>query len=197
MASFNDQEFAQASVYAAAFLALARERKEEKDVGEELDQLARALDAYPYLPGFLTSPTVDLKRRRDTLEKMFRGRASQTFVDGLLVLNRNGRLGLIRGISERYRVFLQEAQGRVEAIVRSAAALSPGHLTRLRDEIKRITGRDVEFVAKVDENLLGGLILQIGDKKFDASVSRKLRRLSEAMMERASREMLRTSEYVA
>jgi F-type H+-transporting ATPase subunit delta len=169
----------------------------ETDVGEELDQLAKALDTFPYLPGFLTSPTVDLKRRRDTIEKMFRGRASETFVDGLQVLNRNGRLGLIRAISNQYRVFHQEAQGRLEAVVQSASPLSPAHLTRLRDEIKRRTGKDVDFVAKVDANLIGGLILQVGDKKVDASLYRKLRKLSDALMERASREVLRAGEYVA
>lgn len=197
MANFDDQEVALASVYARALLTLAKERKEEKDVGAELAELAKALDTSPLLPSFLTSPTVDLKRRALTLEKMFRGRATETFVDGLLVLNRNHRLGLIRAISAQYHTFLQESLGRLEAFVQSASPLTEQHLSRLRDEIKKRTGKDVDFVAKVDESLLGGMVLQVGDKKVDASVSRKLRKLSGALLERASREVLRAGEYVA
>jgi len=196
MASFDDKEAALASVYATALLTLAKERKEEKEVGDELHQLSRALDADPRLPAFLTSPTVDLKRRRDSLEKMFRGKASETLVDGLQILNRNARLGLIRAVSESYRVLYQESLQRLEAMVRTAAPLSPKHMTRLRDEIKRRTGKDVDFVVKVDESLIGGMILQVGDKKVDASLSRKLRKLTDVLLQRASREVLRAGEYV-
>lgn len=197
MASFDDREFALATVYASSLLTLAQERKEEADVGEELEQLTDALGKFPYLPGFLTSPTVDLKRRSDILEKMFRGRASQTFVDALHVLNRNGRLGLIRAISARYKALHQESLGRLTAIVQSAVPLNPAHLTRLRDEFKRRTGKEVDFDIRVKPELLGGMILQVGDKKVDASLSRKLRKLSDALLERASREVLRAGEYVA
>jgi len=196
MASFDTKEVANATVYATALLTLAKERKEEKDVGEELQQLAQELDSHPYLSSFLTSPTVNLKRRQNILEKMFRGRASETFVDGLQILNRNGRLGLIRAISEQYRVLYQESLQRLEAIVQSAAPLTPKHLTRLRDEIKRRTGKDVDFVSKVNEQLIGGMILQIGDKKVDATLSRKLQKLTQALLQRSSREVLRAGEYV-
>ena len=63
---------------------------------------------------------------------MFRGRASQTFVDGLQVLNRNNRLGLLRAISERYREFHREAQGHLKATVETASPLTQAHLSRLR-----------------------------------------------------------------
>lgn len=195
--SFDNREIALATVYATALLALAKERSEEKDVGEELEQLSEALDTHPYFPSFLTSPTVDLERRRATLEKMFRGRASQTFVDGLMVLNRNGRLGLIRSISEQYKSLHRESLGRIKAIIRSAAPLNPAHLERLREGFKRRTGKEVEFDAKIIPDLLGGMILQVGDRKVDASLSRKLRKLYEALMERGSREVLRAGEYVA
>lgn len=197
MASFDYREYALASVYAASLLTLAKERKEETDVGEELEQFVDALGKFPYLPSFLTSPTVDLKRRGDTLEKMFRGRASQTFVDALHVLNRNGRLGLIRAINARYKALFQESLGRLNAVVQSAVPLSSAHLTRLQAEFKRRTGKDVDFDIRVKPELLGGMILQVGDKKVDASLSRKLRNLSDALMERASREVLRAGEYVA
>jgi len=117
-------------------------------------------------------------------------------VDVLEKLNRNGRLGLIRAISEQYRVLYQESLQRLEAIVQSAAPLTPKHLTRLRDEIKRRTGKDVDFVSKVNEQLIGGMILQIGDKKVDATLSRKLQKLTQALLQRSSREVLRAGEYV-
>jgi F-type H+-transporting ATPase subunit delta len=197
MASFDDQEVALAGVYASSLLSLAQERKEEADVEEELEQLCDALKTMPYLSNFLTSPTVKFNRRRDALEKMFRGRTSQTFLDGLQILNRNDRLGLIRAISERYKTFLRESLGRLKAVVQTAAPLSAEHEGRLREAIKRRTGKDVEFEKTVDPNLIGGMVLQVGDRKVDASLSRKLQNLSDALMERASREVLRSVDYVA
>jgi len=195
--SFDDREIALATVYAEALLTLAKERKEEKDVGEELEQIVEALEKYPYFPSFLTSPTVNTKRRHDTLEKMFRGRASNTLADALQVLNRNHRLGLLHAISEQYKTLHRESQNRVKAIVQSATPLSEAHLAQLRDEIKRRTGKDVEFEAKVNPDLLGGMILQVGDKKVDASISRKVQKLSEAISDRWPQEMLRAADYVA
>ncbi len=196
MANFDDQEVALASVYASALLTLAQQRKEEAGVGEELEQLANELGGHPLLQSFLTSPTVKLARRRDTLEKMFRGRASQTFVDALQVINRNGRMGLIQAINEQYKTFHREALGRLKAVVHTAEPLGAEHEGRLREAIKRRTGKDVEFEKIVDPTLIGGMVLQVGDKKVDASLSRKLQNLSDALMARASREVLRSVDYV-
>lgn len=199
MANFDDQEIALAGVYAAALLNLASERKEAGDVLEELAQVVAALDSkdHPYFDSFLTSPTVDSDRRRDTLEKMFRGRASETFVDGLHILNRKSRLGLLRAIHHEYESLYRTAQGHIEAVVRSAAPLSPEHVERVRERIQKRTGKQVDFVFEVDPSLIGGLVVQVGDRKVDASISRKLEKMAEALQERAAREVLRSSEYVA
>lgn len=197
MASFDDKEVALAGVYATALLTLARERKEETDVGEELDQVVDALEKTPYFLSFLTSPTVDLKRRSALLEKMFRSRTSKTFADGLQILNRNGRLGLLKAIAEQFKTLHRESLGRVKALIQSAAPLSPEHEKRLRDGIKKRSGKDVEFVIKIDPELIGGMVLQIGDRKVDATAARRLRNLADALQNRAAQEVLRSGEYVS
>lgn len=196
MSRFDDQELSLAKVYALSFLALAKERGELERIGEELREFGSWLEVDPGVAHFLSSPMVDEDRRRDLLEKALRGRASDTFVDALQVMNRNGRLSLVEAVAQAYHTLYEEHLGRVEAFVRTAAAISPAHQTRLRDVIARRTGKEVDLVIDLDESLIGGLVVRINDEKLDASVARKLAGMADNLTKRAAREVLQASVYV-
>jgi len=196
MPNFDDQDLSLAKVYASSMMALAKERGEEDPLGEELAALAAMLDSDPTIVEYLSSPTVNEDRRRELLEKMFRGRASDLLVDSLQVLNRNGRLGLVAAVEHAYHAMFEEWRGRVEVSVRAAAPLSPPQQARLREVIKKKTGKEADLMLELDTGLIGGLVVQIGDQKLDASVRRKLETIAMALSERASRELQQVGRYV-
>lgn len=189
MPEIKPQELAVARVYAQAMLQLAKTRGETDSLLAELLDLAALVDRDGDVRTFLTSPSVGAEGRRLSIEKLFRGKYSDLFVDSLQVLNRKGRLGLICTVAETYRLFHEELAGRVEVLVRTAAPLTEQARARLKEVATKHAGREADLVETVDESLLGGLALQIGDEKLDASLATKLKTLGAALLDRASREI--------
>jgi len=195
MAGVSNQELTVARVYSSAMLQLAEEHGDMDVLLEELRDLAGRVDADAAFAGFLTDPTIDAGARKQAVEKLFRGRYSDLLVDSLQVLNLKGRLGLIRAVAEAYRLERETVQGRVEVHVRSATPLSDALRDQLRAAAGKHTGMEADLVETVDESVIGGLVVQISDEKFDASVATRLRRMGDALRERASHEIHSGKKY--
>ncbi len=189
MAGFDDKELALACVYSDAMLGLAEAAGLGDALRDELIDLAEYIAKSPEFATFFSSPMLDVKARQETLERLFRGQYSDLFVDSLQVLNRKERLGLLPAVAETYRLAHEDLRGRVEVYTRTAAPLTDEHRARLREVIAEHTGRVVDLVETVDDDLLGGLIVQIGDEKCDITLSTQLARLGKRLMDRASEEI--------
>jgi F-type H+-transporting ATPase subunit delta len=187
---FDDRQLAVARVYARAILDLAEEQGAAEDLAEELLAVAGLAESNPELADFLASPLVGTETRRQAIERFFRGRASDLLVDALQVIAGKGRLGFLPAIAVSYRREHRERRGIADAQVTSAAPLSPALRERLTRAIAARTGRTTQLVERVDPDLLGGLVVRIGDQKIDASVSHELGKLAAALAERASQEIL-------
>ena len=191
MSTGGVKEVVLAKVYAAAMLRLSQAAKVAEVLYEELRNLSAFVEKDAAFATFLESPTVDGNSRKLTIEKLLRGKYSDLLVDTLQVLNRNERSELIREVAAAYRELLQEATGRVEVQVRTASALSDVLRGQLRETLAKTTGKQVDLVERIDESLIGGLVVQIGGVKYDNSVRRKLHTVGELLMDRASREIYR------
>jgi F-type H+-transporting ATPase subunit delta len=192
MASIDQRLMGLARVYARAILALAVAQGEAEALLEELAALGRLVAREPAFADFLASPLVDVEDRRETLERVFRGRASDLLVDTLQVLNRKRRLGFLPAIAHVYRAELRQRQGLVDVKVRTAAPLPEPLRDRLRAALVRFTGgRRPELEETVDPALLGGIVVEVDGKKVDASLAARLRELGAALAQRASQEILR------
>ena len=189
MATSSDTEMALARVYSTSMLELAQQQGLAESLGEELTDLASYLEQAPDFAAYLASPTVDDEDRRRTLEHVFRGRASHLLVDSMQVLNRKGRLPLLRSVARAYQLELEELKGRTFVQVRSAVPLTQDQRDRLREALGRYTGKEVDLLEAVDRSLLGGLVVRIKDEKIDASVSARLRKLAEALRTRVSHDI--------
>lgn len=189
MATFDDKAMAVARVYARALLGLADEAGHDQEVREELESLAALYDADSGFRDFLTNPAVDQGDRRRGLESMFRSRLLPVTVDALQVLNRKGRSALLPALVEAYREAHDRLRRKVEVRITSARALTDEQRRRLAEAVEIHTGRTPSFVERVDAGLVGGMVVQIGDEKTDGSVVTRLRNLSGALLDRASREI--------
>jgi len=190
MAAFDHRLLAVARVYARALLDLAEETSAAEEVLDELQGVARLAEADPALADFLASPLVGAETRRQAIERLFRGRASDLVVDALQVISKKGRLGILAAIAESYRQEHRDRLGLVDVLVTTAVPLPRALAERLSRALEAKTGKTSHLIEQVDPELLGGLVVRVGDQKFDASVVRKLGRLAAALAERASREIL-------
>ncbi|MDH3743877.1 MAG: ATP synthase F1 subunit delta [Acidobacteriota bacterium] len=191
----DERELAVASLYAEALLGLATAQGAEDDVLLELEGVVELLDRDPDIERAVATPLVDSESRCQTLERSFRGRMSDLLVDTFQVMNRKGRLRLLRALAEAYRQGLEKAKGIVEVQVMTAVALSPENRKRTEEVAARVLEATPRLVETVDPELLGGMVIQVGDRKFDSSVSREISKLGERLFERTAQELLSGKTY--
>jgi len=186
-----------AGVYARALLAMAAKFGAQESVLRELDDVVAYADREATFGQFLESSVIDTDQRRASLEKMFRGRLSDLVLDTLQILNRKERLALLEVIARQYRLALEGQRHEIEITVTSAVALTDETRRQLVEALKRHTGAEPVLTQEVDANLIGGMVVRIGDEKIDFSLATQLRRLREALLARASREIHAGRGFVA
>lgn len=192
----DEQEVAVADVYAGALLKLAETRGEGDSVLEELRGVKGLLDIHADFAEFLSNPTVDLDARRVAIDRTLRGRSNELLVNTLQVMNRRDRLDLLPALLVAYERELDLLRERTSVEVLTAVPLSETLRERLAGAIRKMTGYETRLVETVDEDLIGGLVVKIGDRKIDTSVARALALLAERFNERASAEVQTPQSYV-
>jgi F-type H+-transporting ATPase subunit delta len=170
--------------YATALFELADERKALDEVEGDLDALAGLLAESPELTRLVRSPVIsraDQGRAMDAvLEKGGASKLTRRFI-GLLAQKR--RLFALTAIIGAFRAMLATHRGEIAAEVTSAQPLRPEQLEAVTKAIKDSVGRDVAVDVKVDEALIGGLVVRVGSRMMDGSIRTKLQNLQLAMKE--------------
>ncbi len=189
MRGVSGEQLPLAKVYADAMIQLAESQGETDVLAKELDDFAARVNDNAELESFLASPAIDRDTRQAAIEKLFRGKYSELFVNALQVLNSKGRSGLVRAVAEAYSLAREERLGRIRVFVRSATPLTEELRIGLKGAARSYTGKEAELLEEVDASLIGGLIVQIGDEQFDGSIRTRIARIGAALRERASREV--------
>ena len=191
MANVDDRDREVGRLYAEAILALAESKGQADALLDELGELVDFLGQNPKVEHFLSSPMVDEEARSRVIESLFRGKASDLLADALQVINRKGRLGSLRSIAQSYRTALRDLRGWMDVHVRTAVPLTDALRKRLLDTLAASTHRQPALFEKVVPSMIGGLVIEIEGRKFDASVASRLQDLSAALLSRAARELHR------
>jgi F-type H+-transporting ATPase subunit delta len=145
-------------------------------VREELEDLVRALDDVPELDGLLENPETDSQVKADVLEQVL-GEADELVRNFLRLLAEKGRAAEIREIASEFEALVAAEEGILDVELTTAQELSDDEFQKLVARIEDASGRKVQATRNVDPNLIGGLVLQAGSMRLDASVRGRLERL--------------------
>ena len=168
--------------YATALADVAIERREEREVQNELDQWSEMIEANPQLKEVFANPTIVYDHKRKVLEDLIsRSRVRETTASFLRVLLKNQRLSQLREIVERFGQVLDERGGLVAAHVTTARPMPEDLRNSLHESLTAATGRKVRLSFTTDESIIGGLVARIGSTIFDGSVQSHLDRLANEM----------------
>lgn len=173
-----------AKVYARSLFELATDAggtDKLMEVADELEQICELAREDKKINLFLSSPIVDVKARGKALSAIFTNRITDLMLRFLLVLNNKGRLDRLESIETAFDQLVQEAFGRIEVDVITPVAIDAELIATIKEKISTVLGKEPVLHPYVDESLLGGIKLRIGDQLIDGSVQTRLRKLSEEL----------------
>ena len=163
-------------VYAEALFEVAREKGKLDAIREQLGQFVDVLSANRDLQVFFFSPYFSSGEKRDGLERAVSG-AEPELINFLELLIDKHRMPVIFRLRARFEELWAEENKLLEVRLTSAVELDPEIVKRVGDEIERQTGHKIELESAVDEGILGGLVLRVGNMVLDASLRNKLEKL--------------------
>lgn len=165
-----------ARVYAEALFEAAKDKGNLERVHGELAQVADAIAESQDLQVFLFSPYFSSQEKKDGLRRAVTG-ASDELANFLDLLAEKHRLPVLMRIRREFEELWEKENRRIAVTVTSAVELDPAVVGRVGEEIERQTGQKVELSSKVDSEILGGIVLQVGNMVLDASIRNRLEKL--------------------
>ena len=181
-----------AKVYSVSLLDAAAKQGQVDAILEEYGSfLTDVLSAYPEFERLLTGHMTSLEDKLRLIDRVVAPQGSPLLVNTLKVLARHSRLELVRAV---YAVAVQEQErrmGRVRVRVTSAVPLSDASLDGLKQRLAQTLAADPIVESVVDPQLLGGIVIRVGDTIYDGSVRNRLRQLRGQLRERCLNEIQR------
>jgi F-type H+-transporting ATPase subunit delta len=166
--------------YAAALLDVARAEGDQTGLSEELFQVAQAFEASDELRETLTDRRIPLDRKKGVVDDVLGGRASEATIGLVNLLVTTGRIGDFADIARRAIDLAAAGEEAVVAEVRSAVSLNEATVSRLATKLGRLTGKKIKPQVVIDPDVVGGLIVKVGDTIYDGSVRNRFDELREA-----------------
>jgi F-type H+-transporting ATPase subunit delta len=165
-----------ARVYARSLFEVAEEQGKLDVVREQLGAFADALDDSRELQTFLFSPYFSTEEKKEGLDK------AVTDVEPIVrnffaLLLENHRMPVVFRVRREYDRLWEEANKLLPVEITSAVELNPSVAQRIGDEIGRQTGRTVELTSTVDPDVIGGIVVRVGNSILDASIRNRLENL--------------------
>jgi len=162
--------------YAKAVLDLANEQNLAGTVNSDMDTIVNTIAASEDLRAMLQSPVLSSSVKKSALMQVFPdlNNLSVKLID---ILIKNKRIEMLDAVAQKINVLFDKAQGTQIAKVTTAVPLNEELKLKVLAKVKELTGNDAQIENTVDESILGGFILRVGDIQYNASIANKLDKL--------------------
>ena len=170
--------------YARALYEAARDRDRVTTVREELADFVQSMHDVPELRAVLENPQVDRRAKAAALESLLAD-GDELVRNFLRLLAEKGRIGELDEVQREFERLVAAAEGQLDVELTTAYELSEDETKAIVDQIAEASGRRVRATRQVDPALIGGLVLQVGSRRVDASVRGRLERLRRELTTRS------------
>jgi len=165
-----------AQVYSRSLFEVAREHDRIDEIREQLGEVSDAFSENKELATFFFSPYFSTEEKKEGVGKTLSG-ANESLVNFLKLLVENHRMPLIHRIRRQYEKLWQEENQLLPVQVTSAIELDQQTVQSIGDKIGEQTGRKIDLESRVDPDILGGIVLRVGNAILDASIRNRLDQL--------------------
>jgi len=179
-----------ADVYAEALLGAAESAGQSDEVMADLDGLVDEVFAQsPQFEAVLSSVRISHDEKCTVIDRVLGGRALPTTVNFLKVLSQHGRLDLLRVIRRQAKRMLDKRRGRIHVRLTAATPFDKALAAKLGDRLQEVLGAEPIVHTRIDPNVIGGMVVRVGDTVYDGSVANQLQQLREQMIDRSAHEI--------
>jgi F-type H+-transporting ATPase subunit delta len=163
-------------MYARALFEAAQERNRLEQVQQELGEFVQAVHDVPELRALLRDPQLDPRAKISALREILAD-ADELVRNFILVLTERGRADELDETKKEFDRLVADETGRLSLELATAVELSDQEAEQIVGQIEQASGRNVDATRRVDPDLLGGVVLQVGSLRLDASLRGRLERL--------------------
>jgi F-type H+-transporting ATPase subunit delta len=168
--------------YASAFLDMAADKGVVQQVEQDMKELGGMLAGSADLRVLIENPLIGRAQQKKAVQALAaQAKFNDLTVRFLGVLAQNRRLSGLPAILKAFAAELRKRRGEVQAVVKTAYALTPAQTKALQEQLTKAMGANVTLDVSVDKDLLGGMTVTVGSRMIDDSVRSKLERLQRAM----------------
>lgn len=162
--------------YAKAVLSLASDRKTEETVNNDMKLITNTIAESKDLSDMLQSPVISASVKKSIVLEVFK-KADKTTLSLIDILVTNNRINILSDVASKYTQLFDQSRGIQVATVTTAIALTDALKQKVSAKAKELTGKDIEVKSIVDESILGGFILRVGDIQYNSSIANQLSKL--------------------
>ncbi len=168
--------------YAAALFRTAKRIDRVGRILDDLKAIAHFLRKDPNLKNFLEAPQILDQYKRELITTAFKNLISEALFSFLVVVLDKHRTEYLQAMAKEYERLVKEDRGILQARVTTTRALDPLFRDRLREELEKTSGKKIEMVLRIDPQIIGGIIVILGNRIIDGSIRHKLDELKEEML---------------
>jgi F-type H+-transporting ATPase subunit delta len=162
--------------YAKAVLEIANNQNLAEVVNQDMSLMENTIAENKDLSEMLQSPIIRSTAKKSTLFEIFKG-SNKLTVSLIDLLITNKRINILGEVASKYNQLFDELRGREVATVTTAIPMTSDLEAKVLSKVKELTSKAVELENIVDESILGGFILRVGDKQYNASIANQLNKL--------------------
>ncbi|WPH04985.1 atp synthase subunit 5, mitochondrial [Acrodontium crateriforme] len=173
--------------YASALYTAAAKTSTLDSVAKALENLSATFKKDVRLQGIMAAPSLDAKDKSQIIAELQKstGDKGETLKNFLETLAENNRLSVLEGVCEKFGILMSASRGEVEMTITSAAPLDAKMLKQLEAAVGKSQyvgqGKKLKVVPKVNPDIRGGLIVEVGDRTIDLSVSSKMAKMNKLL----------------
>jgi len=168
--------------YAKAFFGLAKDKGLTVELRKDAKLITSVCEESADFLLLLESPIVKTSQKIEAIKRIFSGQINELSLNFLVLITSNKRESYIPGIFKNLESLYRSEEGVKTAVLTSAQPVSEGLVAEIRKILETQFNAKVELSQKVDSNLIGGFVLRVEDKQYDASLSTQLKKIKEQLL---------------
>lgn len=168
--------------YAVAMFEVAQEDNKLIEYGTQLEEIRQLFAAQPVLKAYMSNPQIQPTQKKELLNKVFGSDIEKSVHNFIFLLIDKRRIALIEEIVGEYQALSNEVRNIAVAHVTTASAINKKQQDALTAKLEAVTGKHIQLKLHIDKSIIGGVVVKIGDKLIDGSVTSQIKSLEKQLM---------------